>query len=346
MREIKDKLTQNAEVCIIVPIYNAQLYLHRCVQSIQSQTFDDFQLVLVNDGSTDKSGEIADAMAKEDDRIHVIHKVNGGAASARNAGIDWAMEQKNCQWLCFADSDDWLHRRQLEYLYRACVSNCTDISVCMFSTEKNYVELPDETYSCKMLTPEGIMCDYAGISASVWGKLYKKELFKGIRYPEHLRISEDSATTYKILFQCKEVACIDSSLYHYFENQNSLTRTKPCLKDMLGTNAVLQQQVDFFKQNGYRRAYLYKKEILLASYAGMVRLGEENPFYNEHKRRFCCYAKELSEINQQSKWSYYNKYLGFRKCAAFEKVAVLFYRMMQHSKALGKRLLSFNRRHQ
>jgi len=106
-------------ISIIVPVYKVEAYLARCVDSILDQSFRDFELILVDDGSPDNCGAICEEYARKDSRIHVIHQENGGLSAARNAGIDWAFENSNSQWLTFVDSDDWLHREYLNVLYRA-----------------------------------------------------------------------------------------------------------------------------------------------------------------------------------------------------------------------------------
>ena len=106
-------------ISVIVPVYNVEKYLHRCVDSILAQTFTDFELILVDDGSPDNCGKICDEYAEKDSRIHVIHKVNGGLSDARNAGLDWAFANSNSEWVTFIDSDDWVDKYYLEYLYNS-----------------------------------------------------------------------------------------------------------------------------------------------------------------------------------------------------------------------------------
>ena len=107
------------KISVIVPIYNVEKYLRRCVDSILNQTFSDFELILVDDGSPDNCGKICDEYAVKDRRIVVIHQKNGGLSTARNAGIDWAFVNSNSQYLSFIDRDDWVHPDFLEFLYRA-----------------------------------------------------------------------------------------------------------------------------------------------------------------------------------------------------------------------------------
>ena len=121
-----------ADICVIVPVYQVEEYLSKCVESILSQTFGDFLLILVDDGSHDNSGRICDWYAQRDKRVYVIHQKNSGLSSARNAGITYAMREKACNWISFIDSDDWVHPRYLEYLLEAVTSTGTNISACLF----------------------------------------------------------------------------------------------------------------------------------------------------------------------------------------------------------------------
>lgn len=106
-------------ISVIVPVYKVEPYLNRCVDSILRQTYQDFELILVDDGSPDRCGEICDEYARQDSRIHVIHKENGGLSDARNAGIDWVEANSDSRWLIFADSDDWVHPELLARLLDA-----------------------------------------------------------------------------------------------------------------------------------------------------------------------------------------------------------------------------------
>jgi glycosyltransferase involved in cell wall biosynthesis len=111
-------------ISVIVPVYKVEKYIHRCVDSILGQTFTDFELILVDDGSPDSCGAICDEYAAKDSRV-VIHQENGGLSAARNAGIEWSFDHSNSGWMTFIDSDDWVHPQYLELLHRACLENGT-----------------------------------------------------------------------------------------------------------------------------------------------------------------------------------------------------------------------------
>ena len=118
------------EISVIVPVYKVEQFIHRCVDSILLQSFYDFELILVDDGSPDQCGAICDAYAAADNRIHVIHQKNGGLSAARNTGIDYVMANSKSHWLTFVDSDDWLHPQTLEVLLKAAEENNSRVSVC------------------------------------------------------------------------------------------------------------------------------------------------------------------------------------------------------------------------
>ena len=107
------------QISVIVPVYKVELYIRRCIDSILAQTFSDYELILVDDGSPDKCGAVCDEYAKQDNRIHVLHQENAGLSVARNTGIDWTFSHSDSKWLTFIDSDDWVHPRYLEALFLA-----------------------------------------------------------------------------------------------------------------------------------------------------------------------------------------------------------------------------------
>ena len=133
-------------ISVIVPVYKVEKYIHRCVDSILEQTYADFELILVDDGSPDNCGAICDEYATQDSRVVVIHQENGGLSAARNAGIDWAFTNSDSQWISFVDSDDWVHPEYLERLLDVAVSRSADMTFCMltaFSEDENgYQKVP------------------------------------------------------------------------------------------------------------------------------------------------------------------------------------------------------------
>ncbi len=209
------------KVSVIVPIYNVEKFLNECVENILNQTYRDFELILVDDGSTDNCSSICDDLQKIDNRINVIHKANGGLSSARNAGIEVAKGEL----ITFIDSDDLISEIYLEQLVFTYEQSSCDIVVSGISSslKKLNCRVTDKSKIClnnkalKYLLKEKI-------STSACGKLFVKSLFDKINFPEG-KIYEDYATIPKIFGVANNVALVDKALYYYRPNDTSITGT-------------------------------------------------------------------------------------------------------------------------
>ena len=238
-----------AEISIIVPVYKVEKYIYRCVDSILKQSFNNYELILVDDGSPDNCGNICDDYSKKDKRIHVIHQTNQGLSAARNAGIVWAFSNSDSRWLTFIDSDDWIHPRYLAVLYNAANKFDTDVAIGNALWTSDGV-LPDKIYDEPELWKirEYYMKDPVNATVA-WGKLYKKECFSTIRYPVG-KIHEDEFVTYRILFEKEYVAVVDQPLYGYFWNTEGITKQRWSLKRLDQIEGV-EGQVPYFINKGY-----------------------------------------------------------------------------------------------
>lgn len=216
------------KVSVIVPIYNVEQYLSDCISSIRKQTLENIEIILVNDGSPDNCGELADKYAEKDNRIKVIHKKNGGLASARNAGNAIATGE----YICFVDSDDWVESEMLENYYYTASSYNTDVLVAGmiidYDNEKysivkklpfNYANNKSEIINCLL------DCEKKGLFNPVWNKLYKAELLKSIE----LEFDSDGMPGEDLLYNCEvfknitSLVLIDDAFYHYMRrNENTL----------------------------------------------------------------------------------------------------------------------------
>lgn len=211
-------------ISVIVPVYNVENYVEQCLQSIIAQTYKNIEIVVVDDGSTDSSGEICDLLAETDSRIAVYHKSNGGISAARNDGVD----KSNGEYIAFIDSDDIIAPTYLEYLYKLLTDNDADISCCSFiKTSDRETELETISYddivvmtgreACyALLTPE-----YATQLVVVWGKLFRSSIVLDERFPVG-RKQEDVAITYKYYYKAKTVAIGSCKLYLYYKNANGI----------------------------------------------------------------------------------------------------------------------------
>lgn len=247
------KVSNEPLVSVIIPVYNVEPYLKRCLDSVIKQTYKNLQIIVVDDGSTDNSGKICDEYAKKDGRIEVIHKKNGGISSARNKGI----KSVHGDFIVFVDSDDYVDKNYVSILYGELTKEDADMAVVghkIIYCDRQIVKRNDK--NCSMLSREALnslLYDKC-IDVSCWGKIYKKSLFKGVVYPEG-KIFEDSAVTYKLFMNSKRIAVSSETPYFYTKKRKtSITTTKfsrdkydlieateRMTKDILGTFPDLRQ---------------------------------------------------------------------------------------------------------
>jgi len=245
------------QISVIVPVYKVEKYIHRCVDSILSQTFSDFELVLVDDGSPDNCGAICDAYAAKDPRVKVIHQQNGGLSAARNAGIDWVFANSDSRWLTFVDSDDWIHPKMLESLLTAAEQHASPVSICGYAeTEGDEPETADDV-AVVLWDTEQFFVEHNVNATIACGKLYRRECFTEIRYPVG-KIHEDEFTTYRILFQQECVPVISESLYCYRVNNTGITKSKWTPRRLVYFDAA-KSQAAFFEEIGKQNA---KKRVM------------------------------------------------------------------------------------
>lgn len=215
----------NPKVSVIVPVYKAESYLRKCVDSLLVQTFTDFEMILVDDGSPDRSGEICDGYARKDSRVKVIHKSNGGVGTARQCGMDNACGE----YTIHADPDDWVEPNMLEELYAKAVEYDADMVLCDFYSEV----APGESIYVEQrpvaLSPRGIQNGlFQRLHGSLCNKLVRRACYKkgNVRIPDGLNVSEDLWVCLCLLEVVEKVAYLPKAYYHYdrYSNVNSLSK--------------------------------------------------------------------------------------------------------------------------
>lgn len=214
------------KISIIVPVYNVEEYIHRCIDSILAQTFTDFELILVNDGSPDQCGKICDEYAENDSRIKVIHKKNGGLSDARNAGLEIAQGE----YIGFVDSDDWIEADMYNILYQNAIQFDADISICKMRKIGDFIagDKKVNTNNCIMLNNEesfDCLFNTKYYASHACDKLYSKSIFNGVRYPVG-RIYEDMFTTYRLFENANKVIFSDYVGYNYFQREDGIVNNK------------------------------------------------------------------------------------------------------------------------
>ena len=210
-------------ISVIVPVYNVEEYVEKCVLSIINQTYKNLEIILVDDGSTDNSGKICDEIAIKDNRIKVIHKKNGGLSDARNVGIDIAKGD----YLGFVDSDDYIDPDMYSILLNNMNLTFSDISTCgrvIVNNESYKIEYTDNITKC-LTNNEAIkdlFVENNFVYHAAWDKLYKRELFDKIRFPVG-RLFEDAAIMYRIFELAKKIVSTKKQLYYYVQRQGSIS---------------------------------------------------------------------------------------------------------------------------
>ena len=252
------------QISVIVPVYKVEKYIHRCVDSILAQTFTDFELILVDDGSPDNCGAICDEYVAKDSRIHVIHQQNGGLSAARNAGIDWVFANSDSEWIYFADSDDWIHPKSLEVLMDGAKQTGLEVIIGGYECTQGENPIVDEVrLSATVWNIEPYFCEQNVNAVVAWGKLYRRKCFESIRYPVG-KIHEDEFITYRILFQFEKIAVIDQPLYAYFQNAEGIMGVRWNPKRLQAVEAF-QERVDYFLERDNRNMYVHSIKTLCAN---------------------------------------------------------------------------------
>ena len=304
----------NKLVSIIVPVYNVEEYILKCLKSLSSQKYKNIEVIAVDDGSTDNSGKICDDF--KDERFRIFHKKNGGLSSARNFGI----KKAKGEILAFVDSDDFVKEDFIEKMLERMVDD-VDIVVCGYNDEKP----KEETLSGRMATIR-FLTKQENIDLITWNKVYRKSLFldNNIWFPKGQK-HEDTLTTYKVLSKARKVAYLDEALYCYVERGDSIMKTGRIEERLEMRELAAKEAMEYFK-NDKDLKQAAEVALLLAKYAyvdlaisGRVekKYGElAIRWIKEHKKDFVnnrYMTKKLKIYNLMSTNLGGGLYLAFRK---------------------------------
>ena len=285
-----------SKISVIVPVYNVEKFIRRCLDSIINQTMKDLEIILVDDGSTDNSGVICDEYAKLDNRITVIHKENGGVSSARNRGLDVATGE----WIAFVDSDDYIEEDMYEVLYKTATEKNVDICACFFkylTVENKILFNPTQEqldmngkYNSKEFLELIYKDEYMnGICVSSWNKIYKKNVFRNLRFKT--KICEDDELANNLYIKDIDIFLLNDGGYIYVQNINSLSNTKFSEKNLVFIDIL------------YDRLTILENKKMYGLYEDTVKL-------------FCNITIEYYfKFNSKDKWNYKNMYKNVLKQA-------------------------------
>ena len=298
-------------ISIVVPIYNVELYLKRCIESIQRQTYSNIEIILVNDGSTDESGNICEEYAKADKRIKVIHKKNSGPSESRNIGIDTATGI----YIAFIDADDFIHEEFVEKLHTLAKKNHAEIVIC------NYLRGKEEDFEkCNRQNKTEVIVyestemlqnwhgQYKHLETVIWNKLYKRDLFEKnrIRYPIDCISGEDVQITHLLVAGAKRIAITNEVLYYYYRNNKSITSNVS--KEKVAVNEASQRRrLTFFLENGYEEAY-ERMLIKLQKYYMLMycKLCDDITFKKGLKQKF---KEQYKKVNRLKRTAFTERFL-------------------------------------
>lgn len=239
---------------IIIPVYNIGNFIIRCIKSILLQSFVDFELILVDDGSSDESGVICDCYGINDSRIHVIHQKNKGVSAARNLGILYSKGD----YITFIDGDDWISEKYLERLYNACECMQAYISVCDILKTNGQIQHITQSQNDKLLSKEDAMYYFGELMdvrfRSPFGKLIKSSIVKDNPFPVGRRYAEDMACVYKWMYASNKVVEISENLYYYYQRDDSAVHAEYDWY-RLDSYDTFEEMLDFFDEHKMDKPY-------------------------------------------------------------------------------------------
>ena len=296
-------------ISVIIPIYKAEKYIEKCVNCVMAQTYENLEIILVDDGSPDKSGSICDEFAIKDARIKVIHKKNGGAATARNAGLDIMTGT----YVAFVDADDYMEESYIETLYQTLHEKKAQVSVCGFKTidengnpvsidtlhEENTEEtnVPVKVYTGNDIILQDLQGHWEHVAP--WGKLYQADLFEGVRYP-HWPAYEDEHVFIQVFDKVDTVAVGAERLYYYVQHAGSLMNTAYSEKQRTTTLKMWRERIAYYSDDVPRhkellncivQAYVAWNVWFLSLHAHEMTKEQKQELQAEIRRYFLCLFK-------------------------------------------------------
>ena len=301
-------------ISVIIPVYKCEKYLENCVDSILNQTFSDFEIILVDDGSPDNSGKICDTLAEKHNKITVLHQDNQGQAAARNNGVKIARGE----WLHFVDADDTIHPQMLETLYNAVNKNNVKVAMCSAIQgeliPESFNSLKEAIFQSLEMTEDNILNLCKNEKYYYWivcGKLIHKSIYE--KYPlTEGRIYEDNAIVCKWLYEAKRVTLTDAPLYFYYINTSGTTK-QTLTEKQLDVLWAFKEQVDFFHSIGFEKMTEHLATCYFEISANMLyRAKTENakeliPLIKEKEREVKSLYSPYIKLDVEQQLYYYEK---------------------------------------
>lgn len=334
-------------ISVIIPVYNVEKYLKRCIESVINQSCSDLEIILVDDGSVDSSLDICKEYAEKDFRIKVLHKENGGLSSARNAGLDIA----HGELIAFVDSDDFIHKDMYKIMADAMNKTSADMVICgieyVYENEEEKHNILSINTDIELITVKKpyILRQIAErnvVTTVQWNKLFKAKLLEGIRFPVG-KLSEDEFVIHKQLYKCDVITYVEAELYFYLQRTGSIMHDRrKAFKQFDDKVTALQERVEFMQQAGliedrdiFIRQLLsttynhYKKAALKEGFSAYCRhivekFEELLRIYPEHKNDFKAYSRLLNNPYKYTRMLPFTEKIENIKCGIYPVYKKLF----------------------
>ena len=297
------------KISIIVPVYKAEAYLRRCVDSLLAQTFKDFEILLVDDGSPDRSGEICDEYARKDSRVRVFHKENGGVSSARQCGLDNACGE----YTIHADPDDWVEPDMLEALYQKAKSEDADMVICDFYIEQNERQIYSKQQP-SALDHETVLRElFQQLHGSCWNKLVRRACYTqlDVHFPNGINLWEDQFVNFCLLMNDIKISYLNKAYYHYdlYSNSSSIVRTQ-CKRNV-------QEQMKFISyfEPRLRKLGNFEDEIIKLKISTVERAFVSHEY---QKKEFATLYPELRPQDFFQERGIFPKLVGLSLCTNYK----------------------------
>lgn len=307
------------KLSVIIPIYKVEKFLNRCVDSVINQSYNNLEIILVDDGSPDNCPQICDDYAKRDKRIRILHKLNGGLSDARNAGIDLATGD----YIVFVDSDDYVDEKMFEKLMNAITETNADIGICNFEYVdeqgnsipelNNYYPVKSRTYTAHEVffdcMAELRYCDWV----VAWNKIYKKEIFDNLRYPLHM-FNEDEYVANELYMNDYKIVGVSDIMYYYVQRSGSIMNTASKIKLADGGDALLERSDRWSTYNTHNSYTMlcYAMDRISYLYEDKDRIASFHERYRNYKKKIRCVERKLwgKKLNKSQRLKILGTYIS------------------------------------
>lgn len=283
------------KISIIVPVYNVEKYVEKCIQSLINQSYKNIEIILVDDGSNDRSNKILDEYAKVDSRILTIHQKNKGVSATRNAGLKVATGE----YVGFVDPDDYVDYQMYETMLKKIELNMSDLAVCGFSKvtelsdKEEIFEIKDELLSPKKCVED--LFDFRGgyaIKPSVWNKLFRRDKIGDLKFDENIGISEDLKFVVQYILKCNSIVYVKQAFYKNLQRDGSITRSKGKAAQIIKT-----VEIDNFVYDEIKKIYPDLREVVLDWI-----VQDNRGWYGVVKQEDAEIAKKMKKMIMRNRW--------------------------------------------